>query len=66
MRPVVPAFTRFVQMPFASNVALTRSKPSKTCAPKMRIFNMIATMALDYAFDQWVQAPLRVKAKLSA
>ncbi|MDC1191535.1 hypothetical protein N8132_01360 [Candidatus Puniceispirillum sp.] len=51
MRQVVPVFPRFVQMPFASNVTPTQSTPTETCAPKMRRFNMIATMALDYACD---------------
>ena len=75
MRQVVPVFTRFVQMPFAHDARLTRSKANPiqgtnlkppVKAPEMRICIMVTKTAVGFACDQWVQAPLRVKAKLSA
>jgi hypothetical protein len=50
MRQVVPAFTQFVQMPFASNITPTQSKLTKICVSNIRISIMIGIMALDYAF----------------
>ena len=44
----------------------TAVKAPEHASKKKGISTMIATMTLDYVFDQWVQAPLRVKAKLSA
>ena len=40
MRQVVPVFTRFVQMPFASNLTLPQSKPLPNINPKQAFKNM--------------------------